>query len=301
MPTTQAITDWTLPGSNDQPIFGSTHLPPADQPPRGVMILCHGFKGYKDYGFIPPLAQAAADHGLIAHRFNFSHSGVTHDHETFARPDLFEQDTWGKQIHDLHAVGAATAAGRLPGGATDPLPVVWFGHSRGGVTVLLACARLLDYPNAAPLPAGLIAAAAPDTTCSLDPDQARRLRQRGYIESPSSRTGQVLRIGKPWLDEIEQDPEQFDPLIAVGKIERPILLIHGSDDQTVPPRASRRLAAAAKQQDTLTFKQMPSASHTFQSPNPLPLDQTPPPITQQMIDLAIQFTTGLGGEQAQPA
>ena len=66
-----SVTQWTLPGVDDQPIYGNTHCPDGT-PPVGVLVISHGFKGYKDYGFFPYLARAAAKRGLVAHRFNFS-------------------------------------------------------------------------------------------------------------------------------------------------------------------------------------------------------------------------------------
>ena len=287
--------NWTIPGSDDQPIYGTTHLPPDGIETKGVALLCHGFKGYKDYGFTPHLAQALAGHGLIAHRFNFSHSGVTQDYTTFARPDLFERDTWGKQIFDLQAVAAAAAARQLPGGTTDPLPTIWFGHSRGGVTVLLTAARVFQGQGQrgeteVPNPAGVIAAASPQEACSLDDDQLHQLRHRGHLESPSSRTGQVLRVGKTWLEEIEQASESFDPIHAIGQIPCPVLLIHGDADQTVPIDASRNLADAGP---TATLIEIPDASHTFNARNPVPLDKEHPPLTQKMISLVCDFAAGL--------
>ncbi len=287
------IQDWSIPGADDQPIFGITHLPAAGTKPRGVLLICHGFKGYKDYGFFPRLAHDVAAQGLIAHRFNFSHSGVTHDYATFARPDLFERDTWGKQAHDLQAVAAASAAGRLPGGDHNapPLPTVWFGHSRGGVTVLLAGARVFSNTDEGDRikPTGVIAAAAPDTGCSLDRDQMGRLRHRGYLESPSSRTGQILRIDKAWLEEIEDNPKAFDPLACIAQVACPLLLIHGDADTTVPVDASRHLARAADGRAKLEI--IPGASHTFDAPNPLPLDQEPPQATRRLIESVCRFAS----------
>jgi alpha-beta hydrolase superfamily lysophospholipase len=281
--------DWSIPGADDQPIYGTTHLPANGSPTRGVMIICHGFKGYKDYGFFPRLAHAATGCGLVAHRFNFSHSGVTPDYSTFARPDLFELDTWGKQIDDLQTVSAAVAGGVLPGSGGDPLPAVWFGHSRGGVTVLLTAARVFDGQSKAGVvaPAKLIAAATPLHSLHLGPELIHRLRHRGYIESPSSRTGQILRVGKPWLEEIESNPKAFDPLAAIGHVQCPVLLIHGDADTTVPADDARQLFAGAGEQANLAV--IPDASHTFNAPNPLPLDQEPPPATRQMIERCCQF------------
>ena len=57
-----STTQWTLPGADGQPILGNTHVPDDSRgaPPAGVLIVAHGFKGYKDYGFFPRLAQSAA-------------------------------------------------------------------------------------------------------------------------------------------------------------------------------------------------------------------------------------------------
>jgi hypothetical protein len=89
--------EWSIEGSEGEPIIGNAHLPEA--PPGGVVLVAHGFKGYKDYGMFPRIAESLANRGFIAHRFNFSHSGMTGAIETFERPDLFERDTWNPGRH----------------------------------------------------------------------------------------------------------------------------------------------------------------------------------------------------------
>jgi alpha-beta hydrolase superfamily lysophospholipase len=264
---------WSIPGAGGQAILGDAHIPASE--PVGVLIICHGFKGYKDYGFLPHLADAACAAGLIAHRFNFSHSGMTRRIETFERPDLFEQDTWGRQIADLTAVTEAIRAGRLEGGN---LPLVVFGHSRGGVTALLSASRGLEV-------AGLIAAASPDYCSNLDDDQKAMLRRRGYLISPSSRTGQDLRIGRAWQDEIDANPAAFDPRRAAAALQLPMLLIHGDADETVPVARAKSLAQASDFRAELVV--IPGAGHTFNAANPM---QTPPPVeTQLLFEAAVSF------------
>lgn len=284
------VTDWTIPGADDQPILGNTHMPAPgnDGGPDaavGVLLICHGFKGYKDYGFFPHLAQAAASAGLIAHRFNFSHSGMTNDTERFQRPDLFEKDTWGRQVQDLLAVCRAVCGGELAGAGK---PVAWFGHSRGGVTLLLTGGRVfLDDALKDLRPCAVVSASAPHQSCNFDADQRAMIKKVGRLASPSSRTGQVLYIGAEWVREIEADPDAFDPTQTIAQIACPILIQHGQDDSTVPVQAARKLADAVTSRVELNL--IPGASHTFNAPNPLPLDQTPPVETQQMIDAACGF------------
>jgi alpha-beta hydrolase superfamily lysophospholipase len=240
----QSISDWSIPGADGQTIFGNTHLPDADA--RGAIVIVHGFKGYKDYGMFPRLAREFAGggrSGLIAHRFNFSHSGMTNRLETFERPDLFERDTWSKQVFDLSAVLQAIARNELPG---NGLSLFVLGHSRGGVTAFLTADRLTELGRLPDL-AGVIALASSSTCNSFGAEESRVLLEQGWLESPSSRTGQPLRVGRAFLQEQLDDPAAHDLLAHVRRLgERvPILIIHGENDPTVPVQCAHDLASAA--------------------------------------------------------
>lgn len=285
------VVDWSIPGAADEPIFGTSYLPSSEGGVRGSVLLCHGFMGYKDYGFFPYLARRLASAGFVAHGFNFSHSGVTPSHTKFKRVDLFERDTWNKQVHDLTLVHDALRESWLPGPRmARTLPVVWFGHSRGGVTALLAAARRPNHAasgddNDLTVPAGLCIAAAPASACRLSPEDKARLREQGYMEYVSSRTQQTLRIGRGWLDEIEADPARHDPLAAMATLRQPVAIIHGQADQTVLVADAHALAAAAGHRAKLHL--IPDASHTFNCPNPLEGD--PPAATEQLGRLLVDF------------
>ena len=261
--------------------FRNTHHPPHTQgAPRGVALIAHGFKGYKDYGFLPRLADALAAAGFTAHRFNFSGSGMTDDTETFARPDRFEQDTWNRQVADLHTLHAAL---RQPG-----LPMLWFGHSRGGDTALLAAQRL----PADQRPDAVVTAAAPADCNRLSAADQQRLLDDGFLVSPSGRTGQDLRIGRAWLQEQLDDPAAHDPVAAaaeLGSAGVDLTVIHGDADPTVPVTDGQRLAEAAG----VPLHRIPDADHVFNAPNPMPPGTTPEPRTEELFNLCTQAAEGL--------
>lgn len=262
---------WTIPGAESEPILGATHLPdPAPgATPAGAIIIVHGFLGYKDYGMFPALAAAFARAGWICHRINLSHSGMTDDIETFARPDLFERDTWNHQRTDVQAVIEAISAGRLPG---HGLPLVLFGHSRGGVTAIRAAAERFaraQAPTPAPLPAGIITLAAPDTCCSLSEADQQTMLDQGYLEVKSGRTGQTLRLGAQWLQDQRDDPADHDVLRAISHITCPMLIAHGTADPTVDPAAAQRLTQVAPDARLLMIE---GGDHVMNTPNPFPAD-----------------------------
>ncbi len=276
MATTQ---HWTITGAEGETIYGSSDVP--DAPPRNVLIIAHGFKGYKDYGLFPRLGGYLARAGTLVHRFNFSHSGMTHNVDTFERPDLFEKDTWNKQVTDLRTVIEAVSGGDLAG---EGLPYALFGHSRGGVTVLLTAGRYADDPSF-PQPLGVITAAAPDRCNTLSKEEQAELLEAGYIESPSNRTGQTLRVDEAFLREQHEEPEAHDLLSLVGRLRVPIHVIHGEEDPTVPVTCAERLAEAAGELGRMDV--IDGADHVFNAPNPMPPDEVPGPQLQRLMDLTL--------------
>ena len=280
-------TDWTIEGAEGEPILGNTHLP--DGTPAGVVLIAHGFKGYKDYGMFPRIAEAMAERGLIAQRFNFSHSGMTNDTASFERPDLFEKDSWNKQVYDLRAVIEAHATCEVDGRL---LPFVLFGHSRGGVSVLLTAGRFAGE-DTVPQPAGVISASAPATCNSLNDEQAQSLLELGFLPSPSSRTGQELRIGRILLAEQLEQPVEHDLLKIAGRITCPVLVLHGEADPTVPATCARQIAEAVT--GTPVVKIIPGADHVYNTPNPMPPDAEASAQLQAMLDALGDFALACCG------
>lgn len=283
---------WSIPGSEGEPILGISHAPAGGDggggsgaAPLATVLIAHGFKGFMDYGMFPRIARELVAAGCRVHRFNFSHSGMTRDTTSFARPELFERDTWNRQVEDLAAVAAAVRTGTLEG---DSAPLVLFGHSRGGASVVLAAGR-----GAIPTLAGVITAAAPADASRLNPADRLRLLEAGFLPSPSSRTGQKLRVGRAWLEEIEADPVGHDPCVQAGRIGCPILVLHGGGDETVPSADAERLGHAAGGESRVVV--IPGANHVFDTPNPMPVDGDPSPALQALLDETGRFVRSVAG------
>ncbi|HEX8254364.1 MAG TPA: alpha/beta hydrolase, partial [Thermoanaerobaculia bacterium] len=81
---------FTLTSDEGLPIRGDLDIPDR---PRALVVIVHGFKGFKDWGFFPWVAQRLLQHRLAVCRFNMSRSGIGDDPESFDRLDLIEKDT----------------------------------------------------------------------------------------------------------------------------------------------------------------------------------------------------------------
>ncbi|MEQ8850543.1 MAG: alpha/beta fold hydrolase [Phycisphaerales bacterium] len=252
-------TAWEIEGSESLPLLGDTAAPAGDA--RACAVIVHGYKGYKDYGMFPAIAATLAGAGVVAHRFNLAHSGMTNETETFARPDLFERDTWTHQVEDIRAVVRAVRSGAIAGGG---LPMFLIGHSRGGVSCVLAagrCAEELDL-------AGLVTINAPATCCSLSESGRDALLERGHLETASARTGQTLRVGVGWLRDQIEHPELHHVALQASRVACPALVIRGDADETVAPASADVIAGAMGRRARVLS--IPGGNHVLNTPNPHP-------------------------------
>ncbi len=110
--------------------------PPLDATDGGrAVVVCHGFKGFKDWGFFPHTARYLAVRlGCPTVTFNFTGSGVGADLENFTEREAFARNTFSKELEDLTAVLAGLGDGELGEATFEPVGRLGvLGHSRGGV------------------------------------------------------------------------------------------------------------------------------------------------------------------------
>ena len=242
-----------LAGAAGRPVRGSALLPGNA---RAAVIICHGFKGFAQWGFFPALAGAIAAAGLRAIRFDFSGSGIGPDRETFTEADAFAENTFSRELEDMRIVEAEASR---RGWLEERYGIL--GHSRGGGTAILHAART-------PSVGALVTLAAISYTRRWSPEEARAWRDRGYTEIRNTRTGQVMRLGTALLDEVEAEGDggSLDITAAAARITAPWLIIHGSDDATVPVEDAHRLSDAGL--DSRLFI-VEGAGHTFETTHPM--------------------------------
>jgi pimeloyl-ACP methyl ester carboxylesterase len=248
---------FALPSRDGYPLRGDVRFAATASPGTPAVIVCHGFKGFKDWGFFPELALEIARAGLIAVSFNFSGSGIGPDLLTFTDPGRFERATLSGDLADLARVIDAETSGGLPGPPPGGLGLL--GHSRGGAVALLAAA-------ADPRVRCLCTWAA---VAHFDRwDQATRAawRERGTLDVVNARTGQVFRVTTDVLDDIEAHRHgRLDVTRAARELAIPHLIVHGDADESVPVAEGRLLASWGRGELLV----LPGAGHTFGATHPL--------------------------------
>jgi dienelactone hydrolase len=255
---TPVRTPFVLSGADGGPLRGDVRS--AGDAARPAVVICHGFKGFKDWGFFPPLAERLARAGLTAVSFNFTGSGVGADGETFDEPERFGHATFGADLTDLATVIEALHSGGLPG-AGPPTALGLLGHSRGGGVALLRAAG--DRRVRA-----LVTWSAIGTVYRWGRETVARWRREGRLEVTNQRTGQVLPLYTDVLDELDADSAagRLDLTAAAGRLSCPWLQIHGETDESVPLAEAQQLRERAGSQGR--FLVIPHGSHTFGARHP---------------------------------
>lgn len=225
---------------------------------RPAVVVCHGFKGFMEWGFFPPLAELLAGRGYAVVRFNFSGSGMRPGDELVTDVAAFRAATFSRDVEEvlevLGAVGHDVAADRA-----DPERLALLGHSRGGGAAVLAAAERADLK-------ALVTWAAV-SRFDRQPEEAKAAwRAQGLLEVVNARTGQELEIGVEVLDDLEARREELDVQAAAERVTAPWLIVHGADDESVSVEDARRLDGRATADRELLI--VPGGSHTFGAVHP---------------------------------
>lgn len=240
------------------------------------VIVVHGFKGFLSWGFFPELHARLARSGIAAIAINLSGSGVGEDLESFTEDSAFESSTPSRDVEDVACVRAFLDRGGIA--RLDTARLALLGHSRGGGTVLLHAAERGDYR-------AVVTWAAVSRTLRFPRAVIERWKEQGVIEIPNLRTGKVHRLGIDWLEDAERNREALDILAACRKLQTPTLLIHGTDDESVPFIEAQELAAALPP-CTCRLLAIPGTGHTFGASHPL---QGISPELERVLDSSVNF------------
>jgi len=240
-----------------------------------AVLLHHGFKGFKDYAFLPPFAERLARAGFTAVTVSVSGAGVDAS-GNFTRLERFARNTYSKELDDLGIVIRALSAGLLDTAIPSSLGLV--GHSRGG-------GMALCLARETPAIAAVSTWAAIGTARRHTDAEIAAWRKAGTVDILHER----LRIRLPLHFDVADDcllreDGRLNIPEAARSLERPWLQVHGTADQTVPFEEATALAAVAGAEHQSLF--LEGADHTFGTKHPWGGTS---PASEQLFDATVRF------------
>ena len=256
------------------PIEGAGASPADD----AALVVCHGFKGFKDWGFFPYLCEQLAERtGIPVVSFNFDGSGVRDS--DFDDLEAFSRNTFSCELQDLEAILDGLAAGRL--GDLEVPPARRFGllgHSRGGATCILK-AGLRSQVR------GVVTWASISSVTRYE-SFADRWDAGETVIIPNTRTKQDMPLERNVLDDMRANRERLDVLGSAACLRIPVAVVHGTADESVPFSDARRIADAVG--DLARLVGVDGGTHTFQAGHPF---AGTTPELEEAIDASVELFT----------
>jgi len=237
--------------------------------PTSAVVVVHGFKGFKDWGFFPHVADRLAEAGHTVVSFNFSRNGIGEDPMAFTELKKFGANTLSLELDELGLVLRSLRSGALP--APVPERIGLLGHSRGGGQAVLAASEdgRVD---------ALVTWAAVATFDRCTEEAKRKWRSDGRIWIENQRTGQQMPLDVTLLEDFERNRDRLEIRAAAARIRAPWLIVHGTADETVSPEDGESLLRAAPSAGALRVR---GAGHTFEARHPF---DGPPPELERAIE-----------------
>jgi uncharacterized protein len=230
------------------------------EPSAPCVLYLHGFKGFKDWGFVPYVGERFAAVGIRLLAMNFSHNGIGENPLEFTELDRFRDNTFSLEREEAMEILDKYSRGKLFG-AQPGMKLGVLGHSRGGGIALVAFA-------AHPKVHAICTWASISTFARYPQSLLDQWKKRGTIDVTNARTGQVMQLG--WnlhTDLMAHIHDTLDIRGAVAASDKPLCFVHGDADEAVPDADAHALFEWAENARA-EMHLIPGAGHTFGAKHP---------------------------------
>ncbi|WP_111683294.1 alpha/beta hydrolase family protein [Winogradskyella tangerina] len=246
-----------------------------------LVIFCHGYKGFKDWGAWNVMAKQISEAGYCFVKFNFSHNGGTmQDPIDFPDLEAFGHNNYTKELDDLADVidWATHKFNDNPNIETDRITLI--GHSRGGGIVIVKASEDSRITK-------LI------TLASVS-DFGKRTATSGELESwkkdgvkyvLNGRTKQQMPHYYQFYEDFKANEERLHIASAEKRLQLPHLIIHGDNDPSVKIDEGKALH---QWNPNSQFRIIGGADHVFNVKHPWDNDQLSKEF-QEVTDAMVEF------------
>ncbi|WP_432412374.1 alpha/beta hydrolase family protein [Rasiella sp. SM2506] len=206
--------------------------------PKPVVIFCHGYKGFKDWGAWDLIAKAFAEAGFFFLKFNFSHNGGTVENPIdFPDLEAFAQNNFSKELEDLEDVINYLTTTKHFHEEAAVTNISLIGHSRGGGIVLIKA----EENNLVKKVVTWAGVSDYKTRFQEGSESFQRWKETGRTFVENGRTKQQMPHDWQFYEDFIQNEERLTIKRAVACLDKPYLLLHGSKDPTVAVDEAKKL------------------------------------------------------------
>ncbi|SNR51316.1 alpha/beta hydrolase family protein [Lutibacter flavus] len=204
---------------------------------KPIVIFCHGYKGYKDWGAWNLATKEFANKDIFFVKFNFSHNGGTVKNPIdFPDLEAFGQNNFITELNDLEDVIDWILNNSEFKNEIDAKNITLIGHSRGGgivsikasennkISKVISWSGVSDY--GARFPKG---------------EQLEQWKKAGVSFITNARTKQQMPHYFQFYTSFIENEERLTIKNAVSNLKIPHLIVHGTDDTVVLPSEAKNI------------------------------------------------------------
>lgn len=246
-----------------------------------IVIFCHGYKGFKDWGAWNLMAGQIAEAGYCFVKFNFSHNGGTMENPIdFPDLEAFGNNNYTKELADLKDIIDWVQMHFKDNSNINTKAISLIGHSRGGgiaivkaseddrIKKLITLASVSDFGKRTATNGGL-----------------ETWKATGVKYVLNGRTKQQMPHFYQFYEDFKTNEKRLDIESAEKRLTIPHLIIHGSNDTSVAISEGNDLH---KWNPKSEFQVVENADHVFNTKHPWDKDTLSPEL-KQTVNSIIKF------------
>ena len=227
-----------------------------------ILLIIHGFRGSKNWGFFPTIAEEFAQNGSIVLTWNMSLNGYSKNSQYIDQPDNFARNTITQEMVDTQSIidsilqDDRIISGDIRSHWNGDIHVL--GHSRGG-----GIGSLISAENPS------IKKLALWNTISrfgrFTERQKKLWSETGTFPIDETEDGKVIAMNYTYISDLEFHGDEYSPLRSIAEVSADILIVHAEQDMTVPIREAHALQ---EKSHSAHMHSIPQAGHIFGCTHP---------------------------------
>ena len=265
---------------NKKPILYDLYYKESSKP-IPLVIFCHGYKGFKDWGAWQLVAEAFANAGICFLKFNFSHNGGTVEQPIdFPDLDAFAENNFSHEMDDLDRVINSIKPGN-ENLKQEISTISLIGHSRGGGTVLIKAEednrihKVVTWASVSDF----------KPRFQENTDSFENWKETGVTHVENNRTKQQLPHNFQFYEDFKANEKRFTISRAVQNLRIPLLIVHGQEDPTVSLKEAQAIHSC---NPNSRLEVIPKGDHVFGAKHPW-TSRTMPALLEKVVQESIDF------------
>ncbi|APX98819.1 alpha/beta hydrolase family protein [Lacinutrix venerupis] len=267
--------------NNQKPIVFDTFFNKTEKQ-KPLVVFCHGYKGFKDWGCWNLMAEAFMNANLFFVKFNFSHNGGTIENP-IDFPDLnaFAENNYTKELDDLDAILNYFLANDYEyKNEININNIVVIGHSRGGGIAIIKSAedarikKLITFASVSDF--------SKRTSTIGDLEEWKKLGVKYVL---NGRTKQQMPHNYQFYKDFKANEERLNIEKSEKSLQIKHLIIHAKNDKSIKYNEAEMLHNWSKHSELFPIE---NSDHVFSTKHPW-LNSTMPKELKQVVDKSINF------------